>query len=192
MLPAEPKALTALAGRNSGPDSARAVTLLQSLRWTGKPGLEVAAVVPLTATEQALFDKGKVQFDTLCASCHQPNAQGLAGIAPSLVNSSLLLGDDRVLARIVLAGKSDQTTTPPIQMLTMPAMRGLLNDEAVAAALTYLRRSFGHTASPVSPATVAEARSAVADKQDNYNNASVDQLIRQLSAQPRVGGRGAP
>ena len=190
-LPAEPKALTALAGRNSGPDSARAVTLLQGLRWTGKPGLEVAAVIPLTATEQALFDKGKVQFDTLCATCHQPNAQGLAGIAPSLVNSSVLLGDDRVVSRIVLAGKSDPTTTPPIQILTMPAMRTLLNDEAIAAALTYLRRSFGHTGNPLAPATVAEARIAVADKQDNFNNASVDQLVRQLAAQPRPATRGA-
>jgi len=93
--------------------------------------------------------------------------------------------------RLALAGKSDRTTTPPIQRLTMPAMRTLRNDEAIAAALTFRRRSVGHTANPVAPATVAAARIAVADKPDNFNNASVDQLVRQFAAQPRAATRGA-
>ena len=57
---------------------------------------------PLTAEEQSLFEKGKTQYATLCAACHQPTGQGLAGLAPSLVYSRWVLGDPRVLARIVL------------------------------------------------------------------------------------------
>jgi mono/diheme cytochrome c family protein len=180
VIPVEPKALIAMAAAKDGPDAARATQLLASLKWPGKPGLKTAAVVPLTPEQQALFDKGAVQFATLCAACHQPTGQGLAGLAPPLVNSRLALGDDRVLARIVLAGKTQEN-------MTMPAMKTVLNDEAVAGVLTYIRRSWGHEAGPVSLAVVAEARAAVATREEPWNDEDIAQLQRAFS--PRRGGK---
>jgi mono/diheme cytochrome c family protein/glucose/arabinose dehydrogenase len=174
VIPMEPKALIAMAAAKDGPDSARATQLLASLKWPGKPGLKTAPVVALTPAQQALFDKGAVQFATLCAACHQPTGQGLAGLAPPLVNSRLALGDDRVLARIVLAGKTQEN-------MTMPAMKTVLNDEAIAGVLTYIRRSWGHEAGPVSLKVVADARAAVASREEPWNDEDLAQLQRSLA-----------
>ena len=40
----------------------------------------------------------------------------------------------------------------------MPPLGAALTDEQIAAALTYIRREWGHTASPVDPATVKDVR----------------------------------
>ena len=40
----------------------------------------------------------------------------------------------------------------------MPPLGAALTDEQIAAALTYIRREWGHTASPVDAATVKEVR----------------------------------
>jgi mono/diheme cytochrome c family protein len=178
VIPVEPKTLLAMAAVKDGPDAARAAQLLASLKWPGKPGQKTAAVVPLTSAQQALFDHGAVQFATLCAACHQPTGQGLAGLAPPLVNSRWALGDERVLARIVLAGKTQEN-------MTMPAMKAVLNDEAVAGVLTYIRRSWGHEAGAVSQAVVADARAAVATREEPLTDEDLAQLQRSFA--PRRG-----
>ena len=180
VIPVEPKTLLAMAAAKDSPDAARATQLLASLKWPGKPGLKTAAVVPLTPAEQTLFDQGAVQFATLCAACHQPTGQGLAGLAPPLVNSRWALGDERILARIVLAGKTQEN-------MTMPAMKAVLTDEAVAGVLTYIRRSWGHEAGPVAPKVVADARAAVATREEPWNDEDLAQLQRMFS--PRRGGK---
>ena len=40
----------------------------------------------------------------------------------------------------------------------MPPLGGALNDEQIASVLTYIRREWGHTASPVAPDDVVEIR----------------------------------
>jgi hypothetical protein len=44
----------------------------------------------------------------------------------------------------------------------MPAFGQALNDDQIAAVLTYIRREWGHGADPVAPARVAAERSATA------------------------------
>jgi len=171
-LPGEPKPLLALAeGKTASAPVAK--QLVNLLKWPGKPGINTAPVRPLNADEQALFEKGKTQFATICAACHQANGQGLPGLAPSLIFSRWILGDPRVLARIVLSGKSQQN-------LFMPPWKGVLNDEAIAAALTYARRSWGHEADPVDLATVAEARKAMASRDEPWTDADLEELVKEL------------
>ena len=43
----------------------------------------------------------------------------------------------------------------------MPPLGAALTDDQVAAALTYIRREWGHTASAVDPSTVKEVRAPV-------------------------------
>jgi mono/diheme cytochrome c family protein/glucose/arabinose dehydrogenase len=172
-LPAEPKPLVALATRKDSPDAAIAQQLLNQLKWPGKPGSAAGAVRPLTPDEQRLFDLGKAQFATLCATCHQPNGQGLAGLAPPLVYSRWVLGDPRVLARIVLCGKAQEN-------LVMPPWKAALNDDAIAGVLTYIRRSWGHDADPISPAVVAEARRDTAKRDEPWSDADLEDLIQSL------------
>jgi mono/diheme cytochrome c family protein len=171
-LPAEPKPLVALAAQTDSPDAATATDLLKLLKWPGKPGMAGAAR-SLTAEEQALFDKGQAQFAMLCAACHQPNGQGLAGLAPSLLYSRWVLGDPRVLTRIVLNGKVQEN-------LTMPPWKAALNDEAIAGVLTFVRRSWGHEADPVTIAAVSEARAATAKREEPWSDADLVELMQSL------------
>ena len=68
-------------------------------------------------------------------------------------------------------------TEVPIEVLNkeyggqvpMTPFGGMLNDEEVAAVLTYVRNSFGNKADPVSPETVARIRSAIKDRTGFYS-----------------------
>ncbi|MEY2880911.1 MAG: hypothetical protein RLZZ15_3291 [Verrucomicrobiota bacterium] len=176
-LPAEPKPLVALAAQTGTPDAATASALLKLLKWPGKPGADVPAARALTADEQALFDKGQAQFAALCAACHQPNGQGLAGLAPSLLYSRWVLGDPRVLARIVLNGKVQAN-------LSMPPWKAALTDEAIAGTLTFIRRSWGHDADPVTPGLVTTAREESAGREEPWSEPDLENLLQTL-APPR-------
>jgi mono/diheme cytochrome c family protein len=68
------------------------------IAWPNKPGVPPPPVItPLTAAEQKLFETGKQVYTTLCTACHQPNGQGMDGLAPTLVDSDWVLGDSTVL-----------------------------------------------------------------------------------------------
>lgn len=182
-LTAEPKPLVDLAAKGGSPEAERATKLLAQMRWPGKPGMVAIAPVKLSPEEQVRFDKGKVQFATLCAACHQPEGQGLAGLAPPLVNSRWANGDERILARIVINGKADDN-------LVMPTLGPVLNDEAVADVLTFVRSSWGHNAGAVSPAVVAQARAATAARTEPWNEADLADLQQELGPVRRRGGAG--
>jgi mono/diheme cytochrome c family protein len=172
-LPAEPKPLLTLAAEKDSAEGKRATTLLASLKWPGKPGLKTAAVAELTPAQKALFEKGRAQFAMVCAACHQPSGQGLAGLAPPLVNSRWVLGDERVLARIVLCGKVEDN-------FIMPSMR-VFDDETLAGVLTFIRRSWGHEAGPVEVSVVAQARAAVAGREEPWSNSDLTELQQELA-----------
>ncbi|MEO5958757.1 MAG: c-type cytochrome, partial [Opitutaceae bacterium] len=173
-LPAEPKPLLALAEKSGAPSATVARQLLAELRWPGKPGMVTVAVRPLNAREQAAFERGKTQYAALCVACHQPNGQGQAGLAPPLVNSRWALSDPRIVARVVLNGKAREN-------LIMPPWKTLLDDEAIAGVLTFVRRSWGHEADPVATAVVAEARAATANRDTPYTEEALLELQEEFA-----------
>jgi mono/diheme cytochrome c family protein/glucose/arabinose dehydrogenase len=177
-LPIEPKPLVALAARGDTVIAPIAQQLLAQLRWPGKPGVADAAVKALTAAEQAQFESGKTLFAGFCAACHQPNGQGLAGLAPSLLYSKWVLGDARILARIVLNGKTQEN-------MVMPPWKAALDDEKIASILTFLRRSWGHEADAVTPPVVTEARQATAGREEPFTEAELQDLTRTLRPRRR-------
>ncbi len=177
-LPAESAPLTKLA-KNDDALGREASALLNALTWPGKPGVHVAApAAALTAEETARFEKGRTQFAALCAACHQPEGQGTPNVAPPLVGSRWVLGDDRVLARIILNGKSEGT-------LVMPPLKATLDDEAIAAVLTFARGSWGNRERPISPATVAEARQATGTRAEPWTSAELEELLQVLPGRRR-------
>jgi mono/diheme cytochrome c family protein len=119
------------------------------LDWPGKPAARAEAP-PLTADEQARFEAGHKLYGNLCLACHGADGRGSERQAPSLVGSPLLVGDAGVPTRIVLAGKEGEIgLMPPL---------AALHDDEIASVLTYARRAWGHTASPVRPDAVKEIR----------------------------------
>ena len=91
----------------------------------------------------------------------------MARLATPLRNSKWVLGNEELLIRIVLNGlKGD---------LLMPAM-GTLDDQQLAAILTYTRRAWGHEAGPVSPATVGRVRAGSQGRQSPWTVSELSAL----------------
>ena len=51
----------------------------------------------------------------------------------------------------------------------MPAFGGALDDQQISSILTYLRREWGHTASPVDPELVKAIRATTAGHTDAWS-----------------------
>lgn len=159
-LDAAPAELAKLASTSTDKSKATIAALDARIAWPNKPGVPPAPVVkPLNETEQKLFEVGKLTYTTLCAACHQPNGQGMEGLAPPLVDSEWVTGKAEILPRIVIHG-----LTGPIKVngtawsLEMPPLGAALSDEQVAGVITYIRREWEHTSSPVSVESVARVR----------------------------------
>ncbi|NBV86319.1 MAG: dehydrogenase [Verrucomicrobia bacterium] len=168
-LPAEPAALIQLVERKPPALAPLLQQIRASMVWPGKLGAaEATAATALSSEEQRRFDAGKQLFLGLCAACHQPHGKGMDGLAPPLVDSEWVLGSVERLGRIVLHG-----VRGPLQVkgagynLDMPAM-GFLDDAQMASVLTYIRREWEHTASPVSPDTLQQLRRANATRTDAW------------------------
>jgi mono/diheme cytochrome c family protein/glucose/arabinose dehydrogenase len=166
-LPAEPT-LVSFAARGNGDLGKRATALLARLTWPGKPDAAPAAA-PLTADEQKRFDAGREIYQSLCSACHQPDGRGQEKLAPSLVGSEFALGAGDVAIRIVLNGKEGATGL-------MPPLGSVLTDEQIAAALTYIRREWGHTAPAVEAGTVKQVRTLTAGRTRPWTADELSQL----------------
>lgn len=128
--------------------------------WPGKPGVPPPPVVkPLSPAEQKLFETGKQVYSTICIACHQPNGLGMDGLAPALVDSDWVLGNPEILPKIVIHGLTGEVkVNGRTWELEMPPLGAALTNEQVAGVLTYIRREWEHTASPVSVEAVTKVR----------------------------------
>ena len=152
-LGAAPQALLAMADGTDAELAARARALTGQLNWPGKPAPPRPPVRPLTDQEQQYFIAGQAQYNGLCVACHGPNGAGIPGVGKTLIGAPNVVGNATAPIRIVLHGKEGDVGL-------MPPLGGTLTNEAIAAVLTYIRRSWGNEADPVTPAAVSEARGA--------------------------------
>jgi len=89
---------------------------------------------------------GQQVYEAVCAACHMADARGGTGAAtiPALAANPRLAGAAYPIS-IVVNGKG-----------AMPSLAGPLDDAQIAAAITYVRTSFGNAyAKPVTAADVA-------------------------------------
>ncbi|HXG49130.1 MAG TPA: HEAT repeat domain-containing protein [Methylomirabilota bacterium] len=128
---------------------------------------------PLTAAEQARFAAGKEMYEVTCLACHQQHGLGQEGLAPPLAGSEWVSGPSERLVRIVLHGMRGPVRVKGQTFeLDMPAL-GVLDDEQIAAVLTYIRREWGHTFSPVAPELVKKVRAETADREAGWTEAEL-------------------
>ena len=107
-------------------------------------------------------DPGEQVFQTVCAACHQANAQGLPGTFPPLAGSEWVSADPETPIRVVIAGLSGPITVKGAQFNSlMPPPPGL-DDEKIAAVLTYVRSHFDNKAEAVTKEQVAAVRASLA------------------------------
>jgi len=163
----EPASLSELAGAG-GDLGTRAAALLARIEWPGKPGAS-APVAPLTPAEQERFDAGHTVYQSICLPCHQEDGRGKEMIAPTLVGSAFANGTPSIPVRILLNGKEGPTGL-------MPPLGQTFTDDQIANVLTYVRRQWGNTASPVDVQVVKDTRTAVAGRTKPWTNAELAAL----------------
>jgi len=135
----------------------------------------------LIGSNRELFIKGKEIYerDGYCATCHQPDGNGLqASGFPPLTGSEWVTGSEERLIKLTMKG-----IMGPIEVkgkkypgqVPMTPFGGMLNDDEMSAVLTYVRNMSGNQALPVSAATVKQIREEIKDKQGFY---SAEELLK--------------
>lgn len=180
-----------IAALNPAADSAAAQYLAGEMRFVEPETTIDPPVLNLSASDMRLYTMGREVYnrDASCAMCHQPNGEGLAGIYPPLTATSReahnqwVLGNEERLIKLVLKGITgrievgDRVYDPANGVPPMTGFEHILNDEEIAAVLTYIRSAFHWGFSgPVQPETVARVRADVANKEGFY---TVEELLQE-------------
>ena len=126
---------------------------------------ELAALKPQVAVPP-WFAKGKEVYGRTCNGCHQANGMGMAGQFPPLVGSEWVVGTGpNRMVRIVLHGLQGPISVKGGEYNNaMIAWKDVLNDEEIAAVVSYVRNEWGNKDSVVTAAQVKKIRDETADR----------------------------
>lgn len=108
---------------------AAAVLALGTLAGCGDAGPAAAGALPL----EELLARGREPYLQHCAACHRADGSGLAGSFPALDGSPVVRGPKAAHIETVLRGRPGTA---------MPAFAQQLDDEELAALLTYERNAW--------------------------------------------------
>lgn len=135
--------------------------------------VEVKIPAHFTATEAEVYKLGSEVFhrEAHCVTCHQGTGLGMQNIYPPLVSSAWVTGSEERLIKLTLHGLwgpmevNGVLYDPAKGVPPMTAFKAILNDQEVAAVLTYVRNTWGNKASVVSAEKVKAVREATKDTQ---------------------------
>jgi mono/diheme cytochrome c family protein len=101
-------------------------------------------------------------YANFCAKCHDANGRGAPGKAPALALSAAVRAvNPASVIHIVLSGATPAETAGSPKVPAMPAFAGEFDDREVAEVTSFVRRSWGNNAPPVTPRDVATQRKAI-------------------------------
>ena len=98
-------------------------------------------------TADELIAMGEPIYDRQCARCHGGDGGGMGGAYPALAGDNLVVGNAEPVIEVVVHGRGG-----------MPAFGGELDNEGIAAVVSYIRNAWGNDASAVSPGDVEAVR----------------------------------
>ena len=165
-LAAEPHAFLALTG------DARLPAMFDQFTWPGH-ALKAPPIRALTDAERALFERGEFLYHT-CAACHQADGRGSPGQAPPLAGSSLATGPADRAIKIVLHGLTGKYEVNGQKFEGAMPVPQVGSDEDIASVLTYVRRSFGNTAEPLTAAEVLRVRTKNSSRTRSWSREELD------------------
>lgn len=104
--------------------------------------------------------EGRSLYQTHCMMCHQPQGEGVVGQQPALARNPAVVGDVAYLVEVTVLGQGDHEGALAATGKYRQQMLGFeyLSDAEIAAILTYVRQSWGNSASAVSEDEVWEVR----------------------------------
>jgi mono/diheme cytochrome c family protein/glucose/arabinose dehydrogenase len=144
-------------------DSVLTQKISLAFEWPGHKVDASSVRINLNERDQQRFVEGRQLYLTSCASCHGTNGAGMNRLAPTLVGSEWVLGDERRLALLVLHGLEGPIEVAgrrydiPEILPVMPS-HSTLDDGAITSILIYIRNEWGNNAGPVSGRTVGQTR----------------------------------
>ncbi len=123
-----------------------------------------------------LYPKGAAIFQSLCQTCHGPDGNGTAGLAPPLNGSNWVQGDKSRLIPIVLYGLTGpvnvagKTYKAPEISGDMPGIGANkeFTDEDIAQILSYIRNAWNNKAEKITAADVNTVRAKYKDRQKTF------------------------
>jgi mono/diheme cytochrome c family protein len=110
------------------------------------------------ASSEVMARGGKI-YEQQCASCHGGKGQGVPSMYPALAgNRDVILASPNNVVQIIRKGGFAPATQGNPQPFGMPPFKQILSGEDIAAVSTYVRQSWGNSASPVSAFDVDRVR----------------------------------
>jgi mono/diheme cytochrome c family protein len=151
---------------------------------------------PLTGEDNRVYRIGQEVYlrDGHCATCHQANGEGMANIYPPLAKSEWLDDDERLI-KIVLKGiwgpmdVAGQHFDPSKGVPPMMGFGGMLNDNELAAVMSYVRQSFGNDGELISSEAVRRVREATKDRTNFY---LVEEILKEHPLTKKAAPATAP
>lgn len=117
---------------------------------------------------QDRIQAGRFLYEVSCASCHQPDGEGMPGVGPPLINSEWVQGSEQQLIAIVLQGVRGPIRVQDQEYnLEMPAM-GFFEDDQLAAILTYIRNAWGNQGSEIPADKISSFRKETLTRRDSW------------------------
>lgn len=129
----------------------------------GLPGLgdrRTVADLRAKAPGSGATADGKQLFSVNCVACHQATGKGLPGVFPPLDGSEWVVGDERIVANILLHGITGDITVAGNSFNgAMPSFQQL-SDAELAAVASHVRSEWSNRAAPIKPDVFAGERKA--------------------------------
>ena len=113
------------------------------------------------APDAEVMKRGQAVYARTCIACHQPTGLGLTPVFPPLAGSEWVAMDASVIVRNIVNGMQGPVTVKGVTYNSMmPPVAGL-SDKDIADVATYVRNSFGNTASAVTEEEVKAIKAKI-------------------------------
>ena len=114
-------------------------------------GLALAVTTTWAQGTGTLFQQGQKVYEDNCVDCHRHNGKGLPGTFPAHDGNPFVVGPPSPVIATVLNGRKGN-------LGRMPDWKDKLDDQQIAAVVTYIRQAWSNRAPAVTPAMVAATR----------------------------------
>jgi len=109
-----------------------------------------------SAPAQAAAPSGETIYKRSCTSCHMANGEGIPNVYPPLAKSDYLADKDRAITQVIKGSSGEIVVNGNKYNNTMPPQQ--LNDEEIAAVLTYVYSSWENNGTKVTAEEVKAIR----------------------------------
>lgn len=145
---------------------------------TATPDAPKAASAGAADIDPAVMTLGQAAYAN-CLACHGADGKGLQigalSMAPALAGSEVLLADPNRPLLVVLKGIAKETND---YLGIMAPLGAALDDEKLAAVLTYVRNSFGNSAPAVTVEQAAAARAKFSEVPMMVSRLKIEEILK--------------